>query len=84
MCLVKKWDYLEDHFARLEEKIKEEEQKLKPLTDEEKERIQLELDIIKKTDTASIFLLWSTVFRLSWFEFYYRGIDNLSKGDIIN
>jgi hypothetical protein len=40
MCLVKKWDYQEDHFARLEEKIKEEEQKLKPLTDEEKERIR--------------------------------------------
>ena len=40
MCLVKKWDYQEDHFARLEEKIKEEEQKLKPLTDEEKERIK--------------------------------------------
>ena len=61
MCLVKKWDYLEDHFARLEEKIKEEQQKLKPLTDEEKERIQLELDIIKKTDTASIFLLYGDI-----------------------
>ena len=61
MCLVKKWDYLEDHFARLEEKIKEEEQKLKPLTEEEKERIQLELDIIKKTDTASIFLLYGDI-----------------------
>ena len=58
MCLKAQWNDTEDDFTRLEEKIKEKERESKPLTDKEKERIELELDIIKKTNTASVFLLY--------------------------
>ena len=58
MCLKPNMDYENDDFQQLEEKIKEKQQEIKPLTDKEKERIQLELDIIKKTNTAKVFLLY--------------------------
>ena len=61
MCLKPKWSYEESDFPRLEEKIKEKQQEIKPLTDKEKERIQLELDIIKKTNTAKVFLLYDDI-----------------------
>ena len=61
MCLKPKWSYEESDFPCLEEKIREKQQEIKPLTDKEKERIQLELDIIEKTNTAKVFLLYDDI-----------------------
>lgn len=61
MCLKPKLEYESDDFQQLEEKIKEKQQGIKTLTDKEKERIRLELDIIKKTNTAKVFLLYDDI-----------------------
>ena len=61
MCLKPNMEYKSDDFTRLEEKIKEKQREIKPLTDKGKKRMQLELDIIKKTNTANVFLLYEDI-----------------------
>ena len=61
MCLKPKLDYESVDFRKLEEKIKKKQQDIKPLTDKAKERIKLEIDIIKKTNTAKVFLLYDDI-----------------------
>lgn len=61
MCLKPKLDYESDDFQRLEEKVKAKQQEIKPLTDKAKERIRLELAIIKKTNTGKVLLLYDDI-----------------------
>ena len=61
MCLKAKLDYESDDFQQLEEKIKAKQQECKSLTNTEKERVQLDLDIIKNTNTANVFLLYEDI-----------------------
>ena len=79
MYLKTKLEYEEGDFEGLEEKIKEKLQVGKFLTDKEKERMKLELNIIKQTNTAHVFLLFvDTMYALNGFGAVFHGIMHCS------
>ena len=79
MRLKPKCDHESDDFTRLEEKVNGKQREIKPLTDKGKDRIRLELDIIKKTNTAKVFLLYDDImFHLKESGVVFHGIMHCS------